>query len=105
MTTAVTEDEDPMGVARVVGLPVGTELCIMRVPVISTAHLPSAEAVDNTDLLSATYEGGWFVYVEDDPIGSYWYEPIRIWAKVQDFAWVRFDSYGDVIADLEVYEW
>ncbi len=32
MTTTVTEDEDPMGVARVVGLPVGTELCIMRVP-------------------------------------------------------------------------
>lgn len=83
---------------------------VLQVPVISTAHLPNAEAVDEVeDLLYAPYVYGWFVYMEDelDPDMPKWYSDVWAWAKhpARNYSWVRFDSDGDCIEQLEDYLW
>ncbi len=84
-----------------------TDLYIMRVPVISTAHLPNHEAVGDAEVLSAVYEGGWFVYMEDEysPDMPDWYRNAWCWAKQQGFSWIRFDADGDYVEKLEKFIW
>lgn len=81
---------------------------VMQVPVLSTAHLPSNEAIEASELLIAPYEGGWFVSldygIQDDP---QWFEPIRDWAiRICPTAnWVRFDMDAERTCELKEYEW
>lgn len=87
----------------------------MQVPVLSTAHLPHHEAVqDAYDY--ATYEGGWFVRLPDDvevndPLDQpwpQWIKDTRNWLNaqgLQDQRWVRFDMDGDIAEGLKTYAW
>ena len=79
----------------------------LRVPVISTAHIPTAETIPNGDYLEAPYEGGWFFWIDEDDCDD-WVLPIRAWLNANGFDgeyWVRFDSCGDIVEGLPVYEW
>lgn len=82
---------------------------VMQVPVLSTAHLPDEYAVHNSTVLNAPYEGGWFVWLGSEPqtIDTPWMEDVRKWAQriSPSCEWVRFESCGDVICELEKYEW
>jgi len=82
-------------------------LYVMQVPVISTAHLPGPSALEDASLLYATYEGGWFVYMDDelDVDTPKWYEDVWKWAQPKGYKWVRFDCDGDFIDELERYGW
>lgn len=81
----------------------------LRVPVISTLHMPGPNA--HFDLPTVAYN------VEDDLIfariadwdeNDYpdWAEPIAQWAeKLRGYdGWIRFSGVGDVIDELPVYE-
>ncbi len=82
-------------------------LYVMKVPVISTAHLPGPSALEDASLLYAMYMGGWFVYVEEDleAEAPKWYLDVMQWAADNGYPWVRFDCDGAVIDKLEKYEW
>lgn len=87
---------------------------VMTVPVISTAHMPSSDAI--VDLIisksaaCAVYddEGG-FVCLPDDPMDeAQWTAPILTWLKQNfgdDSNWVRFDCDAQVIGGLPTYDW
>lgn len=80
---------------------------VMSVPVLSTAHLPGEDAVQDAPDC-ATYEGGWFVRLCEKEIGEpAWLDPVRLWARriVPAAQWVRFDRDADIIFGLEVYKW
>lgn len=82
---------------------------VMSVPVLSTAHLPSNEAIEEAPLLVAPYEGGWFMYLDRTPPEGepFWVAPIRDWAKriCPSCDWVRFDMDADIIHALEKFTW
>lgn len=88
------------------------------IPVLSTAHMPDTDAVIRLEsapnaapgAAAATFDGG-FVFIEREP-GAYpanhWLTPIAQWLRSvypDDVEWVRFDSDGDLVADLPVYDW
>lgn len=88
----------------------------MAVPVISTAHCPDNDSL--TALVGlrpcAPYEDGAFVYLDAPYDGAYaeseqWLHPIADWLhelQGPDCAgWVRFDSCGDVVAELPTFNW
>jgi hypothetical protein len=80
----------------------------MEVPVLSTAHAPSAQALKalRHQMLTAVDpdEGIYFVYfARDKPVD--WMRPIHDWVRQKSYAWVRFDPDGDVIDDLPQYDW
>lgn len=83
------------------------ELFVLRVPVISTAHLPGPNSVVDAGVLYAPYDNGWFVFIEDEPDDEHpeWYSPVHTWAQERGFYWVRFDCDGDIVDELEKYEW
>jgi hypothetical protein len=84
----------------------------MRIPVLSTAHMPDSAALDklmqyDTEAV-ALYDGGGFVKLR--PHAAYldefkWLAPIAFWAECNVFEWVRFDADGEEVLGLEVYDW
>ena len=78
----------------------------MRVPVFSTAHLPSAEHLAGNSNAVA-YDCGWFVRIsdfEDDTI----LHNVHQWMQANGFEnehWARFDSDGDVVTGLDRFDW
>ncbi len=80
---------------------------VLRVPIISTAHLPDNESVNGAGIFAASYEGGWFVYMGDEleEDSPKWYREVQRWAKPLGFHWVRFDHDGDVMDCLPEYNW
>lgn len=77
---------------------------IATIPVISTGHLPSNAALDEIDVYRATYEHGWFVWMDDD-IPDPWFVTIREWAKKCGFKWVRFDRDAQFVDELPKFDW
>ena len=82
------------------------------VPVLSTAHAPSPEALSDLGQLNmvATYEHGLFLFVGHEPDGVIWpdwIKPILSWfsKNYPDETWLRFDGEGDVIESLPRHEW
>lgn len=101
-----------------------TDYWVMRVPVISTAHLTEdvarelSETLPGEDfhgLLNAVTPFGGFVACDDPdspgdlggeigPLPKCLRDCFR-WANREGFEWVRFDADGDQIGELPVYEW
>lgn len=86
----------------------------MVTPVISTIHLPSADALQHSTqfIRIAEYEEGAFVYVgntsPDDWPGLPWFQQIMTWfrkAYGPDQSWLRFDRDGDHIETLPAFDW
>ena len=79
---------------------------IYQMPFISTAHLPSKDAIEKLGVLNAPYAYGWFVFM-DDSIDAPWFEAIREWAvgEVGEDCWVRFDAAADEVPTLDTYDW
>ena len=87
---------------------------IMNIPVISTGHLTETTC-NNLDqfkeqLLFAEYEHGVFIYIGDDEANIVDDFPDDLKALMrfmqsQSFTWVRLDSVGDEIDDLQHWEW
>lgn len=94
-------------------------LWVMRVPVISTAHLPTLDALDRwefTPKALVSLDGGGFllvpdVYVEDILEEGHWMEPIQDWLLKHGYdwltstVWIRFDRDADVIEGLPTFPW
>ena len=77
----------------------------MRVPVISTAHLPGSDAIVDLGVLYAAYDCGYFVWM-DGTIEAPWFVAIREWADQQtNDGWVRFDTDADPVPELPTYNW
>ena len=82
----------------------------MKVPVLSTLHVPGDEALKKfcEENASATGEGYNFIFVDLDWIwegDEAWMEPIADWMEAKGYTdWVRFDADGDVIPGLPTYE-
>ena len=83
------------------------------VPVISTGHAPSAEDFNElgTMNLVAKYEHGAFVFIgAEQPQSVEWPEwmvPIVEWfqSAYPGEDWLRFDSVGDEVVGLYLYDW
>ena len=97
-----------------------TDYWVMRVPVISTAHITEdvarelAETLPGEDfygLLNAVTPFGGFVacddpdYPSDMPPLPKCLRDCFNWAVDEGFEWIRFDADGDQIGELTVYEW
>lgn len=88
-----------------------SEIWTIRVPVLSTGHLPSKNSVTECGETYAAYEFGWFVWIPSDPDGKSWpawITDVRAWMDKNDFTneqWVRFDSVADEVEGLKTYEW
>jgi len=98
-------------------------LTILRVPVISTAHVSESDMerltdrIRSTDYPGAAYDEGCWLWIplhegdgddmDDDPI----YNDLKInvaiveWARKNQFPYVRLDRDGDEIGDLPTYDW
>ena len=78
---------------------------IMVIPVLSTEHLPSGDALRELGVMYAEYPYGFFVYM-DGSIDEPWFEAVREWVNnhVGSF-WVRFDCDADTVPDLRVFDW
>lgn len=74
------------------------------IPVISSGHLPSQTALDEIDVYRASYEHGWFVWMDDD-LDAEWFVKIREWAKKHNFKWVRFDCGAQDVDELPKFDW
>jgi hypothetical protein len=89
----------------------------MKIPVLSTAHVPSREAPGEAAQFGypvAAYESGWFIWVGDPQENDYggpraWMLPIAQWLIAAypgtESNWVRFDSCGVEIPDLPMFDW
>lgn len=88
----------------------------MAVPVISTAHCPDSGSL--TALVGlrpcAPYMDGAFVYLGHPMEDAYtepeaWLIPIADWLHElqgrECDGWVRFDSFGDNVAELPAFDW
>ena len=83
----------------------------MIVPVISTSHMPNEHALNN-NAEAYNIPDGWLVYVGSsegaDYCGISWFAAVIQWVRSNyeyDVSWIRFDSCGDVIDELETWEW
>ena len=78
---------------------------IMTIPVLSTGHLPSKDALRGLDVICAKYPYGFFVYM-DESIDEPWFVAVREWAEEHSpSGWVRFDCDADTVPDLPVFDW
>lgn len=88
----------------------------MVIPVISTAHAPSDEAFKELiakNFLCAPYEYGYFVFIENEEQESEpeWFAEVRRWREshygndCREHRWIRFDCDGDVIDELQKWDW
>ena len=82
-------------------------------PVLSTGHTPSAEALKklcdtNASAVNFT-ENFCFVYIDTDyewEGEEAWVAPLAAWmSENYRDQWVRFDPDGDVVEALPVYDW
>lgn len=87
-------------------------LWAMHLPVISTDHMPSRDALRNlasAGARCALYDEGGFAYLPDTPSDTEaWTEPVLAWLRehFDDHSnWVRFDADADVIDGLPIYNW
>ncbi len=91
------------------------EMLINQIPVLSTAHLPEDVA---QALFAGTYSLGLltavapaaprdllFVYVGGEILQSSSLAPAHNWARENGYSWIRFDSIGDVVEGLPIYDW
>ena len=79
---------------------------IMRVPVISTAHMPYYDALEKLDCVKALTQEGGFVWVGEDLEEDHWLKPIAAWLLAHGFDhWVRFDADADTVDGLPTFEW
>lgn len=96
---------------------------VMRVPVISTAHLTEnvarelAETLPGEDFYgfynAVTPHGGFIACGEeiDDGFNSPLIDTPKClrdclrWANREGFEWIRFDADGDQVGELTIYEW
>ncbi len=81
---------------------------VMTIPVISTQHMPSTHSLVSFEGLAATYPGGGFVYLPDDPVDDVWTIPILTWLRDlygDEANWLRFDADADVVDELPTYDW
>jgi len=87
----------------------------MVTPVISTFHLPCANALDlyqGRFSRIAQYEEGAFVYVgttsPEEWFDVPWFQPIMTWFRLvygPGESWIRFDRDGDQIDSLPAFDW
>lgn len=74
---------------------------------ISTAHMPSNDALSNTDIISVTWDYGGWVHVcsqvNDNKLS--WLVPIISLAIRAGATWIRFDCDALTIDGLETYVW
>lgn len=94
-------------------------LTILRVPVISTAHVSEADMerltdrIRSSDYPGAAYDEGCWLWIPlnegdgDDPIYNGLKSILDIveWARKNQYAYVRIDRDGDEISDLPTYDW
>ena len=94
---------------------------VLRVPVISTAHLTrevagilESKGNDNPWVPCAEWEYGFFLYLEDPEAREEESEAditclyaIRDWLREQGFkdCWVRLDCDADKVEGLPTYDW
>lgn len=86
----------------------------MTVPVISTAHMPDEDAVERLagiGFTCAKFSEGFFVCLGDDPLPEEpeWATRVREWV-LREYGnafvpWVRLDADGDLIGELQEWEW
>lgn len=78
---------------------------IMTIPVLSTKHLPSRDALRDLSVMYAKYPYGFFVYM-DESSDEPWFVAVHEWAKEHSpSGWVRFDCDADTVPDLPVFDW
>jgi hypothetical protein len=89
----------------------------MSLPVLSMAHvLETTEAalIASGDWMVASYDHGFFLYLEEDTDGLLVPDelvPILVWfdawQKINNTAarWIRFDQWGDRTYSLPSYDW
>ena len=82
----------------------------MEIPVISTRHVPSVEAMQELDSEHAAYEYGCFVWLGLPDVefnGPEWLKKVAdwLWLNYPGQSWVRFDCDADEIDELESWEW
>lgn len=78
---------------------------IMTIPVLSTEHLPSCDALRDLGVMYAKYPQGFFVYM-DESSDEPWFVAVREWAEEHSpSGWVRFDCDADTVPDLPVFDW
>lgn len=96
----------------------GLEVKVLRIPVLSTAHLSE----ESKALLEsgqahwlchcAPYEFGWFVAVPTPDVAATASEPpitddlraLFVWADKYGFSWIRLDDHGDRAAGLPLFD-
>lgn len=92
---------------------------LMTVPVLSTAHLPGPDAMQELMAVRTLsdrllpYPEGWFVFMpvarfdERDAHLPKWFLTILDWfaEHYSDEFWMRFDVDGDEIDGLPTYDW
>jgi hypothetical protein len=85
---------------------------VRQIPTLSTRHVPHALALDELMQYDAEtvalYDGGGFVKLR--PAAAYlnefhWLYAIAKWAQSNVFDWVQFETEGDVVDGLEVFDW
>ena len=82
----------------------------MEIPVLSTAHMPHSRAASECHRV-AEYAEGAFVFIGGRGGGFQqpdWLKPVAewVWATYgETTSWVRFDGAGDVVNQLETWEW
>jgi len=81
----------------------------LTMPVISTAHIPRPDSIEDSGYLYAAYDCGWFFFVDDQPdLDDKWVCDLRTWLDNNGFAgdnWVRLDADGDRLDGLPLYTW
>ena len=79
---------------------------IMTVPVISTAHMPSATALSDLKITPVMFaDFGGLVYVEDGAVHeATWLDDLAEGLDAPD-GWIRLDSAGLIVDGLPIYDW
>lgn len=82
---------------------------VMSIPVISTAHLPTSDALERLDNMRAMLgEGEGFVFMNEGEEPDHWTVPILNWLLAHGFehdCMVRFSAEGEKIEGLPTYPW
>lgn len=94
------------------------DMWVMHVPVLSTGHLTyktaNAEITPDHngpgDLLTIRFPEGFLVFCSDESVLVDIDVPGDLraclkWAQTNGYEWLRFDSAGDQVGELPVYEW
>lgn len=83
---------------------------VMHIPVVSTAHMPGPQALDefrDSNTVAAyinPYGGILWVGQEDPEDLPEWLRPVREWARARGYEWIRFDADAEEQRDLPKFE-